>query len=94
VNVQTIAREITGASFVTEGTGGNCEALVARLEGGMTLVLCSNLSVPQWGDRDTSVALYTPGSWDDGGQDALRDEWTDAPLDADVLRQMIATVLT
>lgn len=91
--VAKVAKSMIGTPFRIEQTGGGCEALVATLEGGWTVVLCANLSVPQWGDEGTSAALYAPGAWDDGGRGAERNEWSEAPLSPVVVRMLVGSVL-
>lgn len=89
-----IAYEATGARFRTEQTGGGCTVLAATLEGGATLVLCSNLSAPQMGDEGTTAALFARGEWQGEEQaDPIRDAWTDEPLTAAAVRTLIAAVL-
>lgn len=93
ITVAEVAQRAIGASFRVEGTGGGCEALVATLEGGAHLVICDNLSVPEWGDRDTSVGFYPAGAWDDSAFPATVDEWQDEPLTVHGLERMIHTVM-
>lgn len=71
-SVGSVAQQTIGAHFRTEQTGGGCEALVATLEGGATLVLAWEFNAPVFGDEGVVANLYAPGHWEgdgDVGQD-------------------------
>lgn len=94
-SVADVARAETGSEWRVDQTGGGCEALSTTLEGGYVLVICSNLSVPEWGDTDTSLGAYRFGAWhgEDEDREPLLDDWTCAPLTPEVLSLFIYNAL-
>ena len=95
--VREAAERVTGARFSIEGTGGGCEVLSARLEGGLVMVISDgNLAADfDYMGARLDVAVYTAGGWDDGG-DAIayidREPRDAARTVADVLDLAVQTV--
>lgn len=97
---------MTGSGWHVEGTGGGCEVLSTRLEGGFVLVLEQNLSAPEWAVRDEDGTLYNeadywtlgayrPGAWMGEGDDTepvVSDAFV-SPLTPDTLREALETLL-
>lgn len=76
-----------GVHMRTEGTGGNCEALVGNLEGGYVLVVTDgNLGVDFGAEyldgTEPNAGIYTRDAWEQGDDALANGEGANAVLAA------------
>lgn len=92
--VAGVAAAVVGTTFVTEDTGGGWLCLVARLEGGVVLVLSDGMGGVDFARGYLAAGVYrSEVEWQDSGYEPLTYVDTTRPDDAAEVRRVVRAAL-